>query len=252
MAAPGINGIAYHGGQDVLQEGLPVSYNIDNRVTQALLTSMPLPTGPWRAVMNGPNAFANECFLDEVAVALKQDPYAFRMSLLSDSDLLKPVVELAATKANWGGDLPTSHKQGLACHTTYGLTAVAMVAEVSVIQGVVRVHKVTCAVDCGVIVNPDMVTQQMEGGIVFGLTSLLKGEITFDKGRVQQSNFHDYPLLQMSEMPVVEVYSVPSTRSPQGVGEMAVPPIVPAVVNAIFAATGKRIRRTPLHPEDLA
>jgi len=252
MAAPGINGLAYHGGQDVLQEGLDVSYQLNQRRTQALLTNMPLPTGPWRAVMNGPNAFANECFLDEVAATLKQDPLEFRLSLLSDSDRLKPVVELAASKANWGQTLPDGHAQGIACHTTYGLTSVAMVAEVSVEAGVVKVHKVVCAVDCGTVVHPDMVTQQMEGGIVFGLTSLLKNEITFDKGRVQQSNFNDYPLLQLAEMPVVEVYIQPSTRGPQGVGEMAVPPIVPAVANAIFAATGNRIRRAPLRAEDLA
>jgi isoquinoline 1-oxidoreductase beta subunit len=212
---------------------------------------MPLPTGPWRAVMNGPNAFANECFLDEVAAALKKDPYEFRMALLKDGDRLKPAVDLVAKKANWGGPLPAGHGLGLACHTTYGLTSVAMVAEVSVEAGLVRVHKVVCAVDCGLAVHPDMVIQQMEGGIVFGLTALLKGEITFDKGRVQQSNFNDYPLLQMAEMPAVEVYILPSDRAPQGVGEMGVPPIAPAVVNAIYAVTGKRIRRMPVKAEDL-
>lgn len=251
VAGPGINGIAYHAGQDVLLEGLDVSYDIPGRASQAVITNMPLPTGPWRAVMNGPNAFANESFLDEVAAALKQDPLAFRLALLKDSDRLRPVVQLAAQKANWGGELPAGHAQGLACHTTYGLTSVAMVAEVSVQAGVVRVHKVVCAVDCGFVVHPDMVAQQMEGGIVFGLTALLKGEITLDKGRVQQSNFNDYPLLQLSEMPVVEVYGVPSDRPPQGVGEMAVPPIAPAVLNAVFTLTGKRIRRLPVRPSDL-
>jgi CO/xanthine dehydrogenase Mo-binding subunit len=126
-----------------------------------------------------------------------------------------------------------------------------MVAEVSIEAGAVRVHTVVCALDCGMVIHPDMIAQQMEGGIAYGLTSLLKREITFKQGRVQQSNFGDYPLLQMGEMPEVEVHVVPSTRAPQGVGEMGVPPLAPAVVNAIFAATGRRIRRMPIRAEDL-
>jgi CO/xanthine dehydrogenase Mo-binding subunit len=126
-----------------------------------------------------------------------------------------------------------------------------MVAEVSVTDRVVRVLRVVCAIDCGFVVNPDMVVQQMEGGIVYGLTSLLKGQIVFNAGRVVESNFLDYPLLQMSEMPAVEVHIVPSERPPQGVGEMGVPAIVPAVANAVFACTGARIRRTPIRAEDL-
>jgi len=125
------------------------------------------------------------------------------------------------------------------------------VAEVSVEGGVVRVHKVVCAIDCGTVINPDMVVQQMEGGIVYGLTAFLKGQITFDRGRVQQGNFDDYPLLQLAEMPEVEVHIVPSTRPPKGVGEMGVPPIAPAVANALFTITGKRIRHMPVTPADL-
>jgi CO/xanthine dehydrogenase Mo-binding subunit len=128
---------------------------------------------------------------------------------------------------------------------------VVMVAEASVENGAVRVHKVVCALNCGRVIHPDMVAQQVEGSIVYGLTSLLRGEITHANGRVQQSNFHDYPLLQIYEMPEVEVHVVPSERAPQGLGEMGVPPIVPAVVNAVFAATGKRIRHTPVRAEDL-
>ena len=126
-----------------------------------------------------------------------------------------------------------------------------MVADVSVQEGLVRVHKVVCAINCGKVIHPDMVAQQMEGGIVFGLTSLLKGEITFENGRVQQSSFQDYPLLQLNEMPEVEVYIVEDNRPPQGLGEMGVPPIVPAVANAVFDATGIRVRHTPIRSEDL-
>jgi isoquinoline 1-oxidoreductase beta subunit len=140
----------------------------------------------------------------------------------------------------------------LAFHATFGVTHVAQVAEVSVDgAGNVRVHRVVCAVDCGKVVNPDNVAAQMESGIVFGLTATLKAETTIRNGRVQQSNFDDYPLLQMDEMPSVEVYIADSDVRPSGIGEMGVPPIAPAVANAIFSATGKRIRHIPIRPEDL-
>jgi isoquinoline 1-oxidoreductase beta subunit len=250
IAAEGINGVAYHAGNEVLEEGLAVSYTIPDARVQSLLADIPIPTGPWRAVVNGPNAFANECFLDEVATALKQDPYEFRMALLRESNPLRGTVELAAAKAGWGAPPPEGRGRGIACHTTDG-TSVAMVAEASVWNGAVRVHKVVCAIDCGIVINPDMVAQQIESGITCGLLSLLKGEITFEQGRVQQTNFKDYPLLQIGEMPEVEVHIVPSDRAPQGVGEMGVPPTVPAVINALFAVTGKRIRRIPIRAEDL-
>jgi CO/xanthine dehydrogenase Mo-binding subunit len=171
------------------------------------------------------------------------------MELLDQASPLRPVFELAATQANWSASLPKGQGRGIAGQV-YHQTAVAMIAEVLVQDGMLKVQKVVCALNCGKVIHPDMVVQQVEGGIAFGLTSLFN-EITIDKGRVQQSNFADYPILQMKEMPEVEVHIVPDERAPQGLGEMGVPPIVPAVVNAIFNATGIRIRKTPLRVGDL-
>ncbi len=252
VAAPGINGVAYQGGRDLLIEGLAARYVFGDQQTDASVAfDVTLPTGPWRSVMNGPNAFANECFFDEVADALGRDPYELRMALMLTDDPLRPLLEQVATSAGWGSALPTGRGRGIAGHTTFDQTSVAMVAEVTVDGDGVRVDRVVCAVDCGLVIHPGMVVQQMEGGIVYGLTALLHGEITYDAGRVQQQSFVDYPLLQMREMPDIEVHLVPSDRPPQGVGEMAVPPITPAVLNAVFAATGRRIRHTPIRAGDL-
>lgn len=251
LASQGIRGVAYYADTEVLEEDIVAPYEMNGRTARALLVSLPVPTGPWRGVVSATNGYANECFFDEVAAALNRDPYELRMELLPANDQLRTTLQVAAEKAGWGTPLEQGHGRGIACHKTYGLTSVAMVADVSVQDGQVRVHKVVCAISCGMVVHPDMVAQQMEGGIVFGLTSLLYGEITFEKGRVQQSNFEDYPLLQLREMPEVEVHIVEDNRPPLGLGEMGVPPVVPAVVNAIFNASGKRIRHTPIRPDDL-
>ena len=165
---------------------------------------------------------------------------------------LQAALELAASRGDWGDPLPDAWGRGIACWSTWNVTPTAHVVEASVdADGAVRVHRVVCAVDCGIVINPDLVEAQMEGGIVMSLTAALKGEITVENGCIQQSNLHDYPLLRMDEMPAIEVYIVPSDDNPSGVGEMSVPPTPPALLNAVFAATGKRIRKLPIRPEDL-
>jgi isoquinoline 1-oxidoreductase beta subunit len=211
-----------------------------------VLTDTGIPVGFWRSVNNSYNGFAVETFIDELAAAAKQDPYEYRRALLGNAPRHRGVLELAATKAGWGNILPAGRARGIAVFKSFD-SFVAQVAEVSVsTAGDVRVHRVVCAVDCGMFVNPDTVEAQMQSGIVFGLTAALKGAITIDRGRVQQSNFNDYEMLRLPDMPVVEVHIVPSSEAPGGVGEPGTPPIAPAVCNAIFALTGKRIRTLPI------
>jgi isoquinoline 1-oxidoreductase beta subunit len=187
-----------------------------------------------------------ECFLDEIAEATGQDPLELRRALLRDHPRHRAVLATAAEKAGWGSPLPSGRGRGIAVAESFG-SFVAQVAEVSIGRdGTPRVHRVVCAVDCGQIVNPDTIEAQMQGGIVFGLSAALKGEITLERGGVRQSNFHDYPILRMDEMPAIEVHIAPGAGSPGGVGEPGVPPIAPAVVNAIYAATGTRIRTLPI------
>ncbi|HLA26794.1 MAG TPA: xanthine dehydrogenase family protein molybdopterin-binding subunit [Syntrophales bacterium] len=210
-----------------------------------------VPTLWWRSVGHTHTAFVVESFIDEVAHAGGKDPYEFRNALLVKHPRHKAVLELAAAKAGWGKRLAEGRGLGLAVHESFG-SCVAQAAEVSVSkEGKVKVHRVVCAIDCGSVVNPDAIRAQMEGGIVFGLTAALYGEITFEKGRVKQGNFQDYPMLRVHEMPVVETYIVDSAEAMGGVGEPGVPPIAPAVANAIFVATGKRARRLPIRSEDL-
>ncbi len=207
-----------------------------------------IPTGAWRSVGNHPDAYARECFIDELAVASGRDPLDVRRDIFSGRGLA--VIELAAEKAGWGEPLPENWGRGMAYHATFGVTHVAMVAEVKVTD-IIRVHRMVVAVDCGIAINPDNIAAQMEGGVAFGLTAALKAGITIEDGRVQESNFHDCPMLQIDEMPSVEVYLTAGATNPTGIGEMGVPPVAPAVANAIYAATGVRARIMPIKVEDL-
>ncbi|WP_257304322.1 xanthine dehydrogenase family protein molybdopterin-binding subunit [Geothrix campi] len=217
----------------------------------------PTPLGWWRGIQIVPNVFARECFLDEVAHALGKDPLRFRLDLLGDRGIvkfgrdtadirrLKKVLEVAAEKAGWGRKLPAGHGLGLACHAYDGRTYAAEVAEVSVVKGRLKLHKVTCAVDCGLAVNPAGLEAQVEGGIAFGLSALFS-QITWEKGRTVQTGYHDFPVLRLADMPLIETHIVSSAETPSGMGEPPVPVAIPAVLNAVFAATGKRIRKVPI------
>ena len=200
----------------------------------------------WRSVGHSQNIFFLEGFIDELAVAAKKDPFEFRHSLLSGQPRCKAVLELAADRANWGKPLPAGVARGIALAHCFG-SYVAQVAEVSVApDGTPRVHRIVAAVDCGMTVNPEIVRRQIEGSIAFGLSAALYGRITFADGRVQQHNFDDAPVLRMNQMPRVDVHIMPSSQAPGGVGEPGTPPVAPAVVNAIHAATGKRLRSLPI------
>jgi isoquinoline 1-oxidoreductase beta subunit len=204
----------------------------------------PVPTLWWRSVGHTHTGFVMETLVDELALAAGKNPLAYRRARLATHPRHLAALELAASKAGWGTPAPRGRFRGLAVHESFG-SYVAQVAEVSVVKGAVRVHRVVAAIDCGVAVNPAGVTAQVEGAIVYALSAALYGEITLKDGRVQQSNFHDYRPARMSDAPAIEVHIVPSTAAPSGVGEPGVPPLAPAVANAIFAATGKRMRRLP-------
>jgi len=227
-------------------------YGIPNFLVEYVLTETGVPVGFWRSVGNSQNGFITESFVEELAKASGKDSFEFRRKLLANAPRHRGVLELAAAKAGWGQPLPAGRTRGIAVVESFG-SYVAEVAEVSFNKnsGEVKIHRVVCAVDCGRYVNPETISAQMEGGIVYGLTAALKGQITIDKGRVQQSNFNDYEMLRLNEMPKVEVHIVQSNEAPGGIGEPGTPPIAPAVCNAIFAATGKPIRRLPIGPEDL-
>jgi isoquinoline 1-oxidoreductase subunit beta len=229
-----------------------IAYDIPNILVDYQWQQPGIPTGFWRSVGCSQNGFFSESFIDELAAAAKKDPYEYRKALLSKKPRQLGVLNLAAQKAGWGTPLPKGIFRGIAVLVAFS-TYVAEVAEVSVEKdGTVKVHRIVVAVDCGQVVNPAIAEQQAVGAVAFGLTQTLKNEITIDKGRVVQTNFADYDMLRMNEMPKVEVYFVPSTETPTGMGEPAVPPVAPAVCNAVFAATGKRIRHLPIRAEDIA
>jgi isoquinoline 1-oxidoreductase beta subunit len=220
-------------------------YAIPNLGIELHTTQVGVPVLWWRSVGNTHTAYATEVFMDEAAHAAGKDPLAFRQALLKDAPRHLGVLNLAAEKAGWDRPLPAGKGRGIAVHRSFD-TYVAQVAEVSVApDGKIKVDRVVCAVDCGVPVNPDVIKAQMEGGIGFGLGAALSSAITLKAGKVEQSNFHDYQVLRIEGMPAVEVHIVPSIEKPTGVGEPGVPPIAPALSNAVFAATGKRVRTLP-------
>jgi isoquinoline 1-oxidoreductase beta subunit len=234
------------GGDEALTEGATrLPYAMDAMQVEYYKLISRVPLGPWRSVGHAHNGFVVECFIDELAHAAGRDPLDYRRQLLREQPQQLAVLELAADRAGWGRPLPAGHFHGLAVHSGFG-SHVAQVAEVSVHAGQIRVHKVTCAVDCGIAVDPDAVRAQMESAVVFGLSAALKSAITVEDGKVSQSNFHDFPILRMSETPQVNTYFVNKPRDPGGVGEPGVPPVAPAVANAVFAASGVRLRRLPL------
>jgi isoquinoline 1-oxidoreductase beta subunit len=223
--------------------GLP--YAIPNVRVEYRMAETGIPVGFWRSVNHTHNGFVTECFIDELARAARTDPYEYRRRLLADAPRHGQVLQTAAERAGWGTPLPAGRARGIAVHESFA-SIVAQVAEVSLESGRVRVHRVVCAVDCGPVVNPDTLEAQVESAMVYGLTAALYGAITIDAGRVQQSNFHDYEMLRMNEMPTVEVHVVSGHDSPGGAGEIGTPPIAPAVANAVAALTRRPVRSLPI------
>jgi len=220
-------------------------YAISNlRVTWTMENGM-VPVWFWRSVGSSQNAFVTESFLDEVAREMGRDPFGLRRSLLQHKPRHLNVLETAASHAGWATPLAAGRARGIAIAESFG-SICAQVAEISIVQNQVRVHRVVCAIDCGTVINPDTVMAQMESAIVFGLTAALNGEITIQDGRVVQGNFNDYPLLRIDEMPQIDVHIIKSNEQPGGVGEPGTPPIAPAVANAVFALTNRPVRKLPI------
>jgi isoquinoline 1-oxidoreductase beta subunit len=232
---------------DTTEGAINLAYALPNMHVEYLRVEPPgIPTAFWRSVGPSHNVFVIESFLDELAVAAKQDPVAYRLALLDKTPRAKAVLELAAEKAGWGQPLPQGVGRGVSIQFVFA-TYMAQVAEVEVSKdGAVRVRRVVCAVDCGTVVNPDTVLAQIQSAIIFGVTAALYGQITLKDGRVEQTNFDTYQILRMSEAPDIEVHIVQSFEPPGGMGEAGTSAIVPAITNAIFAATGKRVRKLPI------
>ena len=227
-------------------EGLfDLPYGFANQKMAHVATKVGIPVGFWRSVGHSHNAFFSESFIDELAAKAGTNPLAFRRQWLQDAPRHLAVLNLAAEKANWGKTLPEGQAQGIALHESFG-SIVAQVARVSMENGTLRVHDVFCAIDCGTVVNPAIVAQQMEGSVVFALSAALWGEVDIVQGEVQQRNFHQHYVVGMAHAPQVHTYIMPSERTPAGVGEPGVPPLAPAVANAVFALNGKRLRSLPL------
>jgi isoquinoline 1-oxidoreductase subunit beta len=249
---PGPNGI-----DPDLPDEAGFVYGLPNVSLEYVLAETAVPLGWMRSVYALQAGFASESFIDELAAAAGKDPLEYRLHMLTkDQDIqyftttwhtarMRGVLQLAAEKAGWGKPLPAGGFRGIACFGCFS-SYMAEVVEISMENDVPRVHRVVAAVDCGQVVNPSILEQQIQGGIVYALSNALRAKITIEKGRVVQGNFDDYAPVRMDEAPVVEVYAVPSAESPTGIGEPSVPPLAPAVCNAIYAATKKRVRALPI------
>jgi isoquinoline 1-oxidoreductase subunit beta len=231
---------------DSTEGAIDLVYDLPNFHVEFVRVEPPgIPTAFWRSVGPSHNVFVAESFIDELAFAAKQDPVAYRRALLDKSPRARAVLDLAAEKAGWGQKLPERVGRGVSLQNVFG-SYMAQVAEVEVAKdGTVRVRRVVCAIDCGTVVNPDTVQAQVQSGVTFGATAALHGEITLKNGRVEQTNFDTYQMIRMNEAPAVEVHVVKSSEPPGGLGENGTSAIVPAVANAIFAATGRRLRKMP-------
>ena len=234
----GVDGTSVEGAANLV-------YEVPNAAVDLHSPRSPVPVLWWRSVGHTHTGFVVESFIDELAHAAGQDSYAYRRELLAGKARHLGVLELAAQKAGWGTPLPAGRARGIAVHASFG-SFCAQVGEVSIQDRAITVHRVVCAVDCGRAINPETIRAQMEGGIVFGLSAALYGQVTMKQGRVQQSNFHDYPVLRFNSMPVVEVHIVPSTAPPSGIGEPGTPLMAAVLGNALFALTGQRVRSLPL------
>ena len=232
-------------------EGLEnMEYEVPNIAVEWVRIDTPVPVGFWRSVGSSHNAFTVESFVDELADCAGKDPLEFRLAMLKNHPRAKRVLEVAAEKAGWGKPVTRGQARGIAYHLSFE-SYVAQVAEVSVDKktGAVKVHKVTCAVDCGPVVNPAIVSAQMMGGLIMGQSAAMKEKIEIANGGVKSENFGDYELLSMGEAPEVDVHIVKSDAKLGGVGEPGTPPAAPAIANAVFAATGARVRQLPMKPE---
>ena len=221
-------------------------YNIPNLKISATNVNTPVPIWYWRAVYNSQNPFVVESFIDELAISAKKDPIDFRLEMMDPNSRLTEILKLIREKSNWNQTLPESSGRGIAVSACYGSYS-AQVAEVTVKNNRIKVDRVVCAIDCGLVINPDTVEAQLEGAIVFALTAALKGEITIKDGGVQESNYYDYPILTYDETPIIEIHYVRNDYNVGGVGEVGIAACAPALCNAIFNATGKRLRRLPVN-----
>jgi isoquinoline 1-oxidoreductase beta subunit len=243
MVRDGIDATSVEGVADTL-------YDIPNMNATLHTTKTGVPVLWWRSVGHTHTAFVMESMMDELAKAAGQDPVQFRKIYLAKHPRVAKVLDLAAEKSGWGKPAASGRARGIAVHESFG-SVCAHVAEVSIDKGKIKVNRVVSAIDCGLAVNPLTITAQIESAVAYGLSAALYGKVTFKDGVVEQSNFHDYPILRMSEMPKIEVHIVPGGTTPTGVGEPGTPPIAPAVANAVFALTGKRLRTLPFDTEML-